>query len=73
MGDELPPDDINIHPIQTPRLHLVKYKDFIIKGYTCKLRIFGPKQLIQVAVDAGLGSKNSQGFGCVRLAEGNIK
>jgi len=68
MNVEPPAGDITIQPIQTPRLHLVKYKGFIIKGYTCKLQISGPKELIQVGVDAGLGSKNSQGFGCVRLA-----
>jgi len=68
MGAEPPEDDIIIRPISTPKLHLVIYKGFVIKGYTCKLKIKGPKELIQIAVDAGLGSKNSQGFGCVRLA-----
>jgi len=63
-----PPNDrVHFAPLTPPRLHIVKYKGFIIKGYTCKLKVEGPRQLLQIAVDAGLGSKNSQGFGCVRL------
>lgn len=69
MNDEPPAKDVFIQPIQLPKMHIVNYKGFIIKGYTCKLRVEGPKELIQVAVDAGLGSKNSQGFGCVRIFE----
>ncbi|NLN42168.1 MAG: CRISPR-associated endoribonuclease Cas6, partial [Clostridiales bacterium] len=67
INEEPPAGEIVIRPLQTPRQHIVKYKEFIIKGYTCRLQITGPKELIQVGVDAGLGCKNSQGFGCVRL------
>jgi CRISPR-associated endoribonuclease Cas6 len=48
-----------------PKLSVLKYKGTVIKGYTCFLRLLGPEPLLQVAIDAGLGSKNSQGFGCV--------
>lgn len=48
-----------------PRLSVLKYKGTIIKGYMCFLRLTGPQELLQVAIDAGLGVKNSQGFGCL--------
>jgi len=31
----------------------------------CFLRLKGPEAMLQVALDAGLGAKNSQGFGCI--------
>jgi len=66
-GMQPPNGKVCFMPLSQPKLHIVKYKDFIIKGYTCKLSVEGPRQLLQIAVDAGLGSKNSQGFGCVKL------
>ncbi len=48
-----------------PRLNVLDYKGTVIKGYTCFLRLTGPQELLQVAIDAGLGVKNSQGFGCL--------
>lgn len=66
-GMKPPSGTLYFNPLTSPRLHVVIYKGFIIKGYTCKLSIEGPRQLLQIAVDAGLGSKNSQGFGCVKL------
>lgn len=58
---------VSVKCLKQSRLHVVNYKDTIIKGYTCKLRLDGPSELLQMALDAGLGSKNSQGFGCLRL------
>ncbi len=52
------------------RMKIINYKDTIIKGYTGKLRLSGPKELLQLAVDGGIGSKNSQGFGCVEVIDG---
>ncbi|MGI6065410.1 MAG: CRISPR-associated endoribonuclease Cas6 [Bacillota bacterium] len=52
------------------RLHVVNYKNTVIKGYTGHVELTGPRELLQMAVDAGLGSKNSQGFGCVVLSGG---
>jgi CRISPR-associated endoribonuclease Cas6 len=68
-GLDSPEETVSIKPLTQPRLHIVKYKDFIIKGYTGKLSLEGPRSLLQMAVDAGLGSKNSQGFGCVELVK----
>lgn len=48
-----------------PRLSVLNYKGTVIKGYMCFLRLKGPEAMLQVALDAGLGAKNSQGFGCI--------
>lgn len=68
-GMQPPEEKVWFSPITQPRLHIVKYKGYIVKGYTCRLSVEGPRELLQMAVDAGLGGKNSQGFGCVKLAE----
>lgn len=38
-----------------------------IKGWDGRFRLTGPQELLQVALDAGLGAKNSAGFGCIEL------
>jgi CRISPR-associated endoribonuclease Cas6 len=60
-----PEGTLLIRPLRQPRLHIVYYKDTVIKGYSGRLRLEGPKELILLALNAGLGSKNSQGFGCL--------
>jgi len=66
---EPPVGDIHIKCLKSPRLHLIKYKNFVIKGYSGQLLLKGPQPLLQMALDAGLGSKNSMGFGCGELIE----
>ncbi|NLY86662.1 MAG: CRISPR-associated endoribonuclease Cas6 [Tissierellia bacterium] len=58
---------IEIVPLDKPRQILTYYKDFIIKCADGKFLIRGDKGLLQLGLDAGFGSKNSQGFGCVKL------
>lgn len=66
-----PPDgEISARPLDRPRLHVTYYKSTVIKGYACRLRLTGPKELLQMALDAGLGSKNAQGYGCVERVAG---
>lgn len=48
-----------------PREKIVKYKNFIIKGYTGTFEIEGSLELMDMAFSTGLGSKNSQGFGLI--------
>lgn len=61
------PEEVNIAPIGRTKLSVVKYKDFIIKGYTGRFVMRGPIQLLQLGIETGIGSKNSQGFGCVKI------
>ena len=36
-----------------------------IKGWHGRFKLRGPKELLQMALDAGIGAKNSSGWGCV--------
>ncbi len=66
-SEEPPEVGVEIKPLGATRLSVVSYKGFIIKGYTGKFAMKGAPDLLQLGVDTGLGSKNSQGFGCVKL------
>lgn len=50
-------------------LKIVKYKGTIIKGWMGIYELTGDPQLLEIALNAGLGSKNSQGFGCCEVVE----
>lgn len=65
--EEAPPGDVKILKYGKARQSVVKYKGFIIKGYSCNLHFSGPRELLQIALDSGLGAKNCQGFGCVEV------
>lgn len=65
-----PEGEVGVRPLDRPRLHVTSYKNTVIKGYSCRLKIEGPKELLQMALDAGLGSKGSQGYGCVERVGG---
>jgi len=64
---DAPEEDVEIEPISKTKLSVVKYKDFVIKGYSGKFIMKGPVPLLQMGIGTGLGSKNSQGFGCVEV------
>ena len=46
---------------------IVLYKGTIIKGWTGIYELSGDRELMKMAYDAGLGGKNSQGFGCFEV------
>lgn len=62
-----PEEDIEIEPISRAKLSIVKYKDYVIKGYSGRFKIKGPVPLLELGISSGLGNKNSQGFGCVEV------
>ncbi|WP_296971843.1 CRISPR-associated endoribonuclease Cas6 [Tepidanaerobacter sp. EBM-38] len=64
---EPPEGNIKLEPLRQPKLSIIKYKNTIIKGYSGRFILSGPAPLLQIAVESGLGSKNSQGFGCVEV------
>lgn len=43
----------------------MKYQDIIVKGASGTFDITGDSHLLWLALEAGLGSKNAQGFGCI--------
>lgn len=65
---EIPKGTVEVFPIGTPKERVAKFKvndSFPIKGWSGRFKISGPKELLQVALDCGLGAKNSLGFGCI--------
>ncbi|WP_422446580.1 CRISPR-associated endoribonuclease Cas6 [Thermoanaerobacterium sp. DL9XJH110] len=53
-----------------PKINIVKYKNTVIKGYSGYALISGPARYLKLALDWGLGAKNSAGFGCLEIAGG---
>lgn len=58
---------IEITPIGESKQNITYYKNIIIKGASGKFLIKGNEELLQLGLDTGFGSKNSQGFGCVKI------
>ncbi|MFQ6044094.1 MAG: CRISPR-associated endoribonuclease Cas6 [Candidatus Poribacteria bacterium] len=46
---------------------ILTYKDFVIKCWMGEYKIKGSPELHRIAYETGLGSKNSQGFGCFSI------
>lgn len=59
----------SIRPVRVNEtdLKITRYRNTIIKGWMGEYELFGDPSLLQIALDAGLGSKNSQGYGCCLL------
>lgn len=49
---------------------IVSFKGTIIKAWLGSYKVWGSKELIEWAYDVGIGSKNSQGFGCFEILNG---
>jgi CRISPR-associated endoribonuclease Cas6 len=69
-GREPGDDGLDLRPLYfspEKNFHPVRYKDAIIKGYSGIFQLSGGNELKQFAYDAGLGERNSQGFGMFDL------
>ncbi len=66
-GKKLEDFDFDISPIGKPRKALIKYRDFMIEAYDGKFKIKLASEIFNKIYDAGLGPKNSQGFGMVEV------
>jgi len=62
--DEFP---LKIEPVKNIRKILLKYKDFPIEGYEGFFKIKTDPEKFKIVYDAGLGAKNSQGFGMIEV------
>lgn len=73
-GAPVPDKPVNICPLGNPKERIAKFSgnnSFPIKGWYGKFTLTGPKELLQTAVDCGLGAKNSSGWGCVEIVSSN--
>ncbi|UFJ39861.1 CRISPR-associated endoribonuclease Cas6 [Brevibacillus humidisoli] len=66
-GEETEFEPIDIQEIGTHKKHVTFYKSTVIEAYSGRFHLRGDQRLLQTAVDTGLGSKNSMGFGMVRV------
>ena len=55
---------------QRHRQVIINYKGTVIKAWHGAFRLSGQPELLRAVIDAGLGSKNAQGFGMVEIWEG---
>lgn len=71
IHDKEPKDDqtLSIKPLKVSKNSevIIRYKGTIIKAWRGVYILEGDPELIKVAYDAGLGNKNSQGFGCFKF------
>ena len=67
-NDDISLDEvIEIVPDGQYKQSITYYKDFLVKGISGRFILRGDMRLLQMGVDTGFGSKNSQGYGCVKL------
>jgi len=68
-GEDVPPEGATLRPVKVSNRNLVvaRYKDTIVKGWTGIYELDAPEPYFRMALDAGLGAKNSQGFGFVEV------
>ena len=52
---------------EAKNLHMANYKGTWVKGWTGLYRFRAPREYFEMALDAGLGERNSGGFGCVEV------
>ncbi len=64
-------EEFSIRPLRvTEKDHkITRYKGFIVKGWMGIYELRGDPSLLETALAAGLGAKNSQGYGCCSLLE----
>ncbi|SHO50556.1 CRISPR-associated endoribonuclease Cas6 [Anaerocolumna xylanovorans] len=59
--------EFKIVPMGRVKQAKVNYKNFHIIAYDYSMKLEGSEELKRVAYNAGLGAKNSQGFGCIEI------
>jgi len=71
LGINAKPSEVSIKPIKVGKkdLKLLIYKGTVIKAWMGVYLISLPKALFEIAFDAGIGAKNSQGFGMIEAIE----
>lgn len=70
IENELPQDtqfEIRYIGHKDPKNIIINYKGTTIKGYEGYYELRGNPKLLRMAYLAGIGSKNSQGFGCFEI------
>lgn len=56
---------ISIRPVGSHRQHVMMYRNIVVKGYSGEFILEGDSRLLQIALEAGVGSKNASGCGMI--------
>ena len=70
---DIPSEQFTITPIGQVKERVSMFEKgglFPVKGWWGKFRLEGSREILQTAIDCGLGSKNSSGWGCITLERG---
>ncbi len=70
MDEDLKEAWVRPYKVRSADQKILKFKGTVIKGWTGLYEVKLPKPYFRLAYDAGLGSKNAQGLGMVRVLEG---
>jgi len=54
---------------EKPKKVILQYKNRKLDGWITVLKLEGDYEILKIAYDTGLGSKNSAGFGCIELVD----
>ena len=60
--------ELSIKPLRVKEV-IMLYKKTVVKGWMGTFMLKGPKSLIRTVYEAGLGAKNSQGFGMFEVVK----
>ncbi len=69
-GKDIPSDSFTVKPIGHVKERVSMFEKgglFPVKGWWGRFRLEGSREILQTAIDCGLGSKNSSGWGCITL------
>jgi len=69
MGEEVPPEDIQIDILQVLDREFVKYKSARLPTDKVQIEIAAPSPVIFTAIYGGIGSHTGAGFGAVRVSK----
>ncbi len=69
-GEKLDNFTFEIKPAGRIRKVPLKYKNFFIRASEGTFRIYTRPEILKAIYDAGLGAKNSQGFGMIQILKG---
>jgi CRISPR-associated endoribonuclease Cas6 len=71
-GEDKSSGDFSIHPLEvsTSDKKVIRFRDTVIEGWMGRYTLKGDPGFIKMGLDAGLGSKSSQGFGLAVATDG---
>jgi len=69
IGEKIEDDTLTIKPAENSRLkeNITYFKKIIVKGWSGVFELQGNPRLLEIALGCGLGAKNSQGYGCIKM------